>query len=417
VTDAGRGSGVSIVRSLGRRGIHVVAADTGPRSPGFFSRYAAGHVTYPPTRTQPEAAVAALLQAARDHRIDLVLPVGEDCVVLLSRARASFPTGITLALPEREALGVARDKLATLDLARRLDVPVPRTQLVSTAADALRHAPELGWPVVLKPQASLVLRENERVDAFGVTYATDPATLAEQMRSFEGKCSVLLQEYCGGEGHGMGMLMKAGKPLLAFQHRRLREVPFTGGPSSFRESVELDPALFDYSVRLLGAMNWTGPAMVEFKVGGSGVKLMEINGRLWGSLPLAIKSGVDVPNRLVELYLSGSGPAMDGPTTSYAVGVRSRDLALELAWIASVLGPRPTGSFVAPPPRRQALAAALRLLHPRDGFDVLALEDPRPGLVELANTAVKAAGRLVRRTYPATSKPTTDRHGLPGASR
>ena len=68
---------------------------------------------------------------------------------------------------------------------------------------------------------------------------------------FEGRCAVLLQEYYRGSGQGVELLMHAGRPLAAFQHRRLREVPVNGGASAFRESVPLDGELYRHSVRLL----------------------------------------------------------------------------------------------------------------------------------------------------------------------
>jgi predicted ATP-grasp superfamily ATP-dependent carboligase len=318
--------------------------------------------------------------------------------MLLSQARRKLFGHTKLALPKEEALEATRDKGVTIDLATRLGIPIPRTIAVATVAEALRHAPSLGWPIVLKPQVSRALRQEGRVDAFGVTYARDATALTRQMGWFEGRCSVLLQEYHRGEGHGVGLLMRSGKPLLAFQHRRLREVPITGGPSSFRESVPLDPILYDYSLRLLGALDWTGPAMVEFKLTRDGPRLMEINGRIWGSLPLAVKSGVDLPSGLVDVYLGNGNDSKPTPKTSYSLGVRSRDLNLELTWIVDVLRARRKYPFLRNPRRRQALLVALRLLDPRDGFDVLDLDDPRPGLVEIANIAATIPARIAARS-------------------
>src|ERR671914_285893 len=298
VTDAGRGAAISIIRSLGERGYDVVAADSRPRSPGFYSRY-------PPPQVAPQRAVATLREAARDLQVDLIVPVTEELVLPLSEARADFARICALALPEPQALARAADKLATLELARGLGVPTPRTALAATAAEALEAASSLGWPVVLKPRASRVNRDGGAIDAYEVGYAGDAEGLAEQMESFEGRCEVLLQEYYPGEAHGVELLLHGGRPLAAFQHRRLREVPITGGASSFRESVALDPELYDHSVRLLAALEWTGLAMVEFKAGREGPKLMEINGRIWGSLPLAVKSGMDFPARMAQLYLHG----------------------------------------------------------------------------------------------------------------
>jgi predicted ATP-grasp superfamily ATP-dependent carboligase len=47
-----------------------------------------------------------------------------------------------------------------------------------------------------------------------------------------------------------------------------------------------------------------GVAMVEFKLDrrkGNAAKLIDVNGRFWGSLQLAILSGVDFPYYLYQL--------------------------------------------------------------------------------------------------------------------
>jgi predicted ATP-grasp superfamily ATP-dependent carboligase len=386
---------MAIVRSLGSRGIDVVAADASRRSPAFRSRYISERVVYPSPVSRPREAVDTLVDEVRERAIDLVIPVGEEFVLLLSAARDRFGDSTRLALPDADAFATTHDKLATVELARRLGIPAPRTVLVTSAAEAVDASEAFAWPIVLKPQASRAVRAGAAVEAFGVAYAADVASLEEQLGAFEGRCAVLLQEYERGEGHGVGLLMDRGRPLLAFQHRRLREVPFTGGPSSYRESVALDPRLYELSVRILGALTWTGPAMVEFKVRGDDVSLMEINGRLWGSLPLAVKSGVDFPGRIVDLYLS---PPADGPPptaiTRYEVGVRSRNLSLELGWIASVLAGNARYPFLEAPRRREAVSAAVELLNPRRGFDILSLDDPLPGLAELLGIAVSLPERV-----------------------
>jgi predicted ATP-grasp superfamily ATP-dependent carboligase/thymidylate kinase len=396
VTDAARGSAVSVIRSLGRRGMHVIAADSNARCPGFSSRYAAERLRYPPPGESPEEMVEALLSAARARRIDLIVPTTDETVLPLAAARERFAGISRLALPDAGALTTSHDKMATVELAATLGIPVPRTELVSTVSEAVSAARELRWPVVIKPRFSRILRQGRGIERYAVSYAADEGTLVDEMERLEERCDVLLQEYCAGEAHGVEVLAHEGRLLAAFQHRRLREVPITGGASSFRESVALDPLLFSYSSRLLGALEWTGLAMVEFKVGVNGARLMELNGRIWGSLPLAVKSGIDFPAGLADVCL-GNVPGPDHPPdTSYAVGVRSRNLDLEVVWIGSTLRRARRYPGVPTPRRRQAVAAALRLFDPRDGFDILAREDPRPGLVELASIAGKLRGKLAR---------------------
>jgi hypothetical protein len=160
--------------------------------------------------------------------------------------------------------------------------------------------------------------------------------------------------------------------------------------------VALDPTLLELSLRILRALDWTGLAMVEFKVGESGPKLMEVNGRVWGSLPLAVKSGVDFPALTAKLYLD---PPRDGSTstngnTPYALGVRSRNLELEVVWIASVLRGDRRYPFLPVPRRRDALRAAVRLPLPGDGYDILSRHDLAAGLVDLTRIAGKLRRKL-----------------------
>jgi len=204
---------------------------------------------------------------------------------------------------------------------------------------------------------------------------------------------VLLQEYCQGEGHGVEMLLYEGRPLAVFQHRRLREMPIQGGPSALRESVPVNPVLYEHSRALLAELRWTGLAMVEFKVGPTGVWLMEINGRVWGSLPLAVHAGMDFPARLVETLLSGPDDDTQLPHSTYRVGVRAQNLELELAWIVSVLTRRSRTPFLPMPRRRESFAALVQLFHPAYKHDILSLRDPLPGLVELARIIRRAPAR------------------------
>jgi hypothetical protein len=73
---------------------------------------------------------------------------------------------------------------------------------------------------------------------------------------------------------------------------------------------------------LLERFGWCGVAMVEYKRDSATGQayLMEVNGRFWGSLQLAIDSGVDFPRILVACALGEHNQQMP----SYRVGIRSR---------------------------------------------------------------------------------------------
>jgi predicted ATP-grasp superfamily ATP-dependent carboligase len=394
VTDASRGSALTIIRSLGRGGWRVVAADAGGPSPGLHSRYAGERLLYPSPRSAPDDFVRALLDASRRLGVDLIIPVTDDALLPLSRARECFAGVCQLALPEPRALRATTDKLETIQLAREHEIPVPGTHLVGDLDRAVAQAERFGWPVVLKPRSSRTLHDGRLSSGFRVEYAGSADELIACLKALHGRCDVLLQEYWPGVGHGVEMLLDRGRPIAAFQHERIREIPVHGGASALRRSVALDPALYAPSLQLLQAISWTGLAMVEYKVAGGEFRLIEINGRVWGSLPLAVHSGVDFPARLAELLLEGPPAPEIPPQTDYAIGVHSRNLELDLMWIASVFRGRRRHPSLEPPRRRKAVAALLELANPRFKSDVLSLRDPKPGLVELAKIARKLRGKL-----------------------
>lgn len=396
ITDTSRGSAISIMRSLGRQGWRVIAADHHERSIGFRSRYATQQFVYPCPATRSDEMLLGLVEVATNERVDLLVPVTDDVLLPMARSRHLFPDRCHLAIADADALCAVTDKHATLQIAQRAGVPVPRSVLVRNVAEALHHADRLGWPLVVKPCTSVVTGTGKPSEHFSVSYARNARELAASLPRGFGPAGVLLQEYCGGDGYGVEMLTHEGRPLAAFQHRRVHEVPITGGASALRESAPLDPELYRHAAALLRELRWTGLAMVEFKAGADGPRLMEINGRIWGSLPLAVRAGMDFPARLADLYLNGPPPP--GPVdTTYRVGVRSRNLRLELVWIGSVLRPRRAYPFLDAPSRRSGLTAAARLALPRDGYDNLCRDDPRPGLAEIGG----AAAHIVRKVADA----------------
>jgi hypothetical protein len=116
---------------------------------------------------------------------------------------------------------------------------------------------------------------------------------------------------------------------------------------------------------------------------------MEINGRVWGSLPLAVAAGVDFPRALARLLLDGEAAVQPQVHGEYRTGVRCRDLQRDLVWVGAVLAQRRRHPALPMPPRRAALAALVSLLDPRAKLDLWAWDDLRPALAELPRIATK----------------------------
>jgi predicted ATP-grasp superfamily ATP-dependent carboligase len=266
----------------------------------------------------PPGYAAEVGQLAARHGVRVVLPVTDASVEAILAGREHLPRTAALPFPDLATYRKAADKGAILEYARDAGLAVPDTVVLADPAAELPDAEF--FPAVLKPHRSVLGGRH-----FGVQFVSTVQQCRAALRTLAGGAfPVLLQRRVRGSGEGLFVLRWNGRVVAEFAHRRLREKPPEGGVSVYRESIALDADLAAAGRRLLEALDWQGVAMIECKRDASSGQpvLMEINGRLWGSLQLAIDAGVDFPRLLVSCALGEERgvPAI----THYRVGVRSR---------------------------------------------------------------------------------------------
>jgi protein-tyrosine-phosphatase/predicted ATP-grasp superfamily ATP-dependent carboligase len=391
ITDAHELAGLGAVRSLGRAGHRVTVAH--PRRPELCasrgSRYVAARLTSPdPWQDQP-AFRAWLMDQARSGRYDAILPISEAAIVAASAVRARLGPGPAWLMPDDRALGFALSKVQATQAAARAGLLVPRT-VVPGAGPAAQELAGLRFPLILKRDNRLLA--DGRYEKGAAACVHDLAQAEVILRAWEG-ASLLAQEHVPGHGAGVFLLRFDGTTHLRFCHRRLHEVPYTGGFSSLRESCH-DDALVAQAEALLSAIDYAGAAMVEFRRGPDGAAwFLEINGRLWGSLALCLHAGADFPLALLECHLFGRPRR---PQPPYADGIRCRNVVPgELLHLQSIL--RARGTDPARPGAARPLWEFVRLsLDPMVRHDHLWLADPGPALVQALNLGRRGL-RQVRR--------------------
>ncbi|MGH7804494.1 MAG: ATP-grasp domain-containing protein, partial [Candidatus Binatia bacterium] len=238
---------------------------------------------------------------------------------------------------------------------------------------------DASFPLVLKPPAPYCESPWREID-FRYAFCATPAEVLDVLRRFEKAPHLpLVQEYCDGRGVGVELCMHRGEVIAAFQHERLRELPPSGGVSVMRRSVPLDRVLFDESVRLLRALEWEGLAMVEYRCDDRSGKhwMMEVNGRLWGSICLPLRCGVNFPFLLLQSL------GLDLPTGSsvgdYPANVYCRALSLDLRRLMTLLRTREHDGE-AKRSRWKPLGEFLRDFLRRSYYDIEWIEDPRPAM-------------------------------------
>lgn len=379
VTDGTERAALAVVRSLGAAGHEVHVCAQRSRSLAGASRWCRGQERVPSSLVDPGGFAEAVRQQVEAQGIRLLVPISEASILALLQD-GSPP--IPLACPPRGLDAFLRvvDKPEVLRRAQDLGIAVPEQVELERAGQPLGTTPP--FPLVIKPGRSVAGDPGSR-SRFSVLHAADGRQLEHHLATLPDTAyPLLLQQRIVGPGIGVFVLLWDGEVRASSGHRRLREKPPAGGVSVYREAVVPPPELLESSLHLLRSLEWEGPAMVEYKVDeASGTPyLMEINGRFWGSLQLAIDAGVDFPRILVDLA-RGIDP---GPPPALRAGVRSRWWLGEADHLLARLR-KSTRELNLPPdsPGRWAALVDFFRTHPQDRSEVFRLSDPGPGFREL----------------------------------
>jgi len=377
VLDGHTNQAVACVRSLARAGHRVTVGSSSSWCKAGWSRFCRGTLTYPSPERDAEAFVGRIAAKLRRDPGSLILPMTERTALLLSASRdLLFAAGGRMELPPHATLLHAFDKFLVTGLAKSLGIAVPRTMLIANEAEAAAHARSVPYPSVLKPRTS------EAVSPDGLIHSTGRPMYAQNEREFLaayreiGKRSsmVLAQEFIEGAGAGYFALMRRGELCAEFGHIRIRDTQPSGSGSSLRVSVKPESKVREAGLAILDALNWHGVAMVEFRIRPDGTPvLMELNGRFWNSLALAVHAGVDFPALLARLAEQGEL----GAPPAYRLGVRCRWLLGDFFHLINVWRGAPPG-YPGKFPNRLRTVFNLLLPVPGTFHDNFTLEDPLP---------------------------------------
>lgn len=323
LTDGKYRSALAAARDLGRRGCRVIVTQTredcAKAPPVFSSRFATGlwidgSVSDP---AYPERLLA-LIARERGGEKPVLLCVGAGTLCAVAAHREDFSQAADFLAAEPEVLDALNDKQTVHDRAQALGLTVPRQYAGTPDRYPVVVKPHCGEKLGLKAADRYAVAENE----------TEYRKIFQTMRDYDGQ--PIVQERIQGPGRGVSLLLDRESRLIgAICHRRVREYPMSGGPSTCCVT-EFDAERIRQAAALLGSFGFTGLAMVEFK----GDAILEVNPRIWGSFPLVPFSGSPMLERYVR---AAGGERLDYAGGDYAVGRKMRFCFNDLAASADLL--------------------------------------------------------------------------------
>ena len=235
----------------------------------------------------------SLRAAVDDHAADVVVAAGDDWMLALAAAAPTLPSRVAHA--PLSTLLRAVDKRSLTDAALAAGLAAPRTVSATAAGVA-------SWegPAVVKPRLhwSPGRPAGARVEARRASSPDELGLAVDAVRQAGGEA--VLQEPVEGELMALAGVFVSGRLVGRVQQRAVRVHPAMG-ISSRAETTAVDEALAEGVCRMLSGLDWSGLAQVQFLRGVDGVaKVIDLNGRFYGSMALAVAAGVNLPDLLAR---------------------------------------------------------------------------------------------------------------------
>ena len=290
-----------VLRSLKRHRLRVLLVSGHDEvSDAGSSRYCDdAHVI---THTSTDDIVSVLQGLVSREQVDVILPLTDRFVELLSENRDRLLPTVALAIPPVAAVDLVCDKLKTL---RALEdaVPnlrVPRTWHVASPDEVSRLTIDT-WPVVIKPRKAS--------GALGIRWVGEPSQLPDAYRAVHRLFPLpIIQEfipYLPGHKYQCLYLFDREHNLRSWYAHKVthemstirqaqRDSPVQGGNALAWLSHD-DRELLELGKQAFETLGWEGFGFLELvrDQRDGMLKILEINPRLSGTIALALEQGVD----------------------------------------------------------------------------------------------------------------------------
>lgn len=318
---------LSLTRSLGNDGTEVHVGECFRSNISAFSKFTSKRHVYPSPDENFEGFEKYILKLVEKEEYDFIIPIRDTTTILLAKIQERLPRSTKTLLGPPEAVTELNNKEKSAKLAERAGVPIPATYYPSESKlDEIQQTAD--FPLLVKPKESSGAR--------GILRVNDPSQLKSAYQSVKNeKGEAIIQEFVDHSGghFSVGTVFdRDSQPRAIHVYKELIQYPDSGGPAIQAVSVEIEPWV-DEMLDILKEVDWIGPAHMDilFDPADNTYKLLEVNPRIWMSVNLTIKSGINIPRIMIDIANNNSFT-----TQSYQAGLRYRwVLPNELLWVMS----------------------------------------------------------------------------------
>ena len=375
---------LSVCRSLGRKSICVHVGWCDKDLPALKSKYIHKYQHIPLYSINNNHWKNVFISILKKEKYDLVIPCNDQSIIPLQKYKKEFETICKLYLLNDDCYQISNDKYSMQQLVKQLRINVPKEIIINKSTSIDYIISNLSLPVVIKPRHSFTidkLKQKTLVQKF-----FSKKDFKDYLKTVDTTEILIAQQNFIGKGAGIEVLADEGEILFAFEHIRIHE-PLTGGGSSYRKSVPIHSELLEASKKIMKALNYTGVAMLEFKINlktGQWI-FIELNARFWGSLPLAVTAGADFPYFLFLLLIHQQKKFQP----EYSKGIYCRNISSDLKWLFKNFKTDRTIPALETRPLPLVFSEIFNILLLKERYDTFSIDDIKPGIIEIRNIISK----------------------------
>lgn len=303
-------SSYSALRNLSKHNLTIVVSDSSTIGMSQFSRLSSGFKRYTSHYENEDKFIKDVLDICSSEEVKVILPSHNETEII-ARHRHKFSADLVAMIPDESHCLMFNNKSDAYDYVSRIGIPVP-SRIKYTTPNSISQL------LVARGVNKTVIKLLTGNSGKGVFYGESPEHAQSIVNELIEKYKLApsrypqVEEYVTGEGYGCSVLYSNGKYIAHFTHKRLRDKIESGGTSTFREAA-VHEGIEAAAKTIFDSLGWNGLAMCEFKVcpDTSRFWFIEVNPRMWGSISLAIESGVQFPYLAWLCATQGASQAID----------------------------------------------------------------------------------------------------------
>jgi len=378
VTNADDWICLNICRSLGKRGIDVAVASHKKDAMSFHSRYCKQKHVYTNPSLNVEKFIEDIVNIVKKNNYEFLIPTNDVTLMAISSFRDRIEKYVDIPIPNHETLEICDDKSKSIEMARKLGIPHPKTFFVESVSDIDRIVEEFEFPIVIKPFRGQ--------GGKGVNFVSSSDMLKDvYLKTIEQYGNVMIQEYIEGNRYLLGVIFNRNhEPRRLSLHKTIR---FIGGITIFGETAD-QPRVIDLGLRFLEGINFFGMGMIDFIVDKKDdkPKFMEINPRFFGSISIHIAAGVDFPYLFYTMLKEGDIEKC----FDYKKGIKSRHLLKDISHLLTILAGKAPYNYRLT--KKQTITNFIKSFNCTSDY-IFSLGDPLPAFTELKEIIYRKINR------------------------